>query len=69
MAKKTENNIPPRPAMDPEKGDKTPALVEWLAKYAPEEFSERYGRGEGLRGGTAIAAAQPAETTEETPDQ
>lgn len=43
-----ETAIPPRPAMDPRFGDKTPALVEWLRRYAPEEFKERFGViGEG----------------------
>jgi hypothetical protein len=41
-------NIPPRPKMDPAKGDKTPAVVEWYRQYKPEEYKVKYGIvGEG----------------------
>ena len=43
-----KGNIPPKPKMDPRYGDKTPALVRWYERYAPEEFKTRYkvtGRG------------------------
>jgi len=40
--------IPPAPELDPQLGDKTPAYVEWLARYKPEEFRQRFGViGEG----------------------
>lgn len=40
--------IPPKPKRDIQFGDKTPALVEWYAKYKPNEYRARYGiRGEG----------------------
>jgi len=35
--------IPPAPKLDKMAGDKTPAYVEWLARYHPEKFRERYG--------------------------
>lgn len=34
--------IPPCPEEDPRLGDKTPAVVEWLAQYHPEEYRRRY---------------------------
>ena len=34
--------IPPRPKQEGKLGDKTPALVIWLEKYAIEEFKTRY---------------------------
>jgi hypothetical protein len=37
-----KEEIPPAPEMDVRMGDKTPAYVEWLAKYNPEEFRKRY---------------------------
>lgn len=37
-----KSEIPPRPKMDRRLGDKTPALVVWLEKFAPDEFKERY---------------------------
>jgi hypothetical protein len=41
-------DIPPRPKMTPQEGDKTPAVVEWYRKYKPNEFKARYGiRREG----------------------
>jgi hypothetical protein len=41
--------IPPRPKRTRRDGDKTPALVEWLQKYAPAEFRSRYGvKGPGV---------------------
>lgn len=33
---------PPPPPQDPRLGDKTPAYMEWLGHYFPEEFKERY---------------------------
>ena len=35
-------SIPPAPEMDPMAGDKTPAFVEWLRDFYPEEFARRY---------------------------
>jgi hypothetical protein len=35
--------IPPRPKPNRRDGDKTPAFVEWLEKYAPAEYRSRYG--------------------------
>lgn len=41
-------NIPKAPRKDPQFGDKTPAFVEWLRKYKPNEYKARYGiKGEG----------------------
>jgi hypothetical protein len=40
-AKKPEE-IPPPPALDPQAGDKTPAYVEWLRQYHPEEYVARF---------------------------
>ena len=34
--------VPPAPEMDPRLGDKTPAYMEWLAKFFPEDFKKRY---------------------------
>lgn len=44
MSKKTEPkiDIPPQPEMDPMLGDKTPAFVEWLRDYQPEQFKSQY---------------------------
>lgn len=36
-------NLPPRPKMDKNMGDKTPAVVEWYFKYKPQEAYARYG--------------------------
>ena len=33
---------PPPPPMDPRLGDKTPAWMEWLGHYFPEEFRKRF---------------------------
>jgi hypothetical protein len=35
-------DVPPEPEMDPRLGDKTPAYMEWLAKFYPEDFKKRY---------------------------
>jgi len=44
-----DDTIPPAPKQTIEAGDKTPAYVEWLRKYKPEEYAVRYGiRGEGM---------------------
>lgn len=46
---KVKAGIPPRPKRDPQFGDKTPALVEWLRKYRPKEYAARYGiKGPGI---------------------
>mgnify|MGYP003128011140 CR=1 FL=1 len=38
----------PVPKKNPKFGDKTPAYVEWLKKYRPEKWAEKYGyKGEG----------------------
>jgi hypothetical protein len=34
--------IPPAPELDPQAGDKTPAYVEWLREYHPEEYVARF---------------------------
>lgn len=39
----TRNGCPPPPAKNPQFGDKTPAFVDWLKKYRPDEFTARYG--------------------------
>ena len=38
-----KGNVPPRPKMDPNLGDATPAFVEWLFKYYPKDAYVRYG--------------------------
>jgi len=35
-------DVPPAPEMDPRLGDKTPAYMEWLATFYPEDFKKRY---------------------------
>lgn len=35
--------IPPPPLMNKRDGDKTKAYVEWMKRYKPEEYEERYG--------------------------
>jgi hypothetical protein len=42
-ADKPQANIPKRPKMDLQLGDKTPAVVEWYRKYKPQEYKVRYG--------------------------
>lgn len=43
------DQIPPAPKKSPKYGDKTPEYVEWLKKYYPERYNERYGiRGPGV---------------------
>ena len=65
MSKKTDlKNTPPQPEMDMMLGDKTPAFVEWLRDYSPEEFKKRYaGRTTHLGYVTedGTIANQPAE--------
>lgn len=40
--------IPKSPKKTPHQGDKTPAYVEWLKKYKPKTYAQRYGIiGEG----------------------
>lgn len=34
--------IPPAPEMEQMLGDKTPAYVEWMRDYHPQEFATRY---------------------------
>jgi len=36
-------SIPPAPKKDPRFGDKTPEFVEWLKKYKPNDYNNRYG--------------------------
>lgn len=36
-------SIPPPPKKSSRFGDKTPEFVEWLKKYKPEEYKNRYG--------------------------
>jgi hypothetical protein len=43
-----KEEIPSAPEMDPRMGDKTPAYMEWLAKYNPEEFKKRYAGRKAL---------------------
>lgn len=46
FAKRT--GCPEPPKKNPQFGDKSPAFVEWLHKYRPEEFVKRYGvKGKG----------------------
>jgi hypothetical protein len=44
MSKKSEpkKDIPPAPEMEQMLGDKTPAYVEWMRDYHPQEFAIRY---------------------------
>lgn len=37
-----KQNIPPAPELDPMLGDKTPAFVEWMRDYHPQDFAIRY---------------------------
>lgn len=39
---KPNSDAPPMPAMEPDMGDKTPAVVEWYRDYWPEEYARRY---------------------------
>jgi hypothetical protein len=46
-AKKTDtvpaaSAVPPAPAKDPAKGEKTPAYVAWLRKYHPERLNGKF---------------------------
>ncbi len=41
------------PEMDPLLGDKTPAVVEWYFRYAPEEAATKYAGRKFQRGGEA----------------
>lgn len=44
LGMKLENpDAPKKPPMSRVQGDKTPQVVEWYAKYFPEEFLARYG--------------------------
>ncbi len=46
FAEKT--GCPPPPMKNPQYGDKTPAFVDWLKKYRPDQFAIRFGvRGTG----------------------
>lgn len=36
------SDIPPMPAIDPTKGDKTPEVIRWYRDYRPQEFERRY---------------------------
>jgi len=39
----TGKNVPRRPAIDPNQGYKTPAVVEWMFRYEFNHFCARYG--------------------------
>lgn len=39
----SQSSIPTKPKKNPRLGDKTPALVEWYARYNKESFIARYG--------------------------
>lgn len=41
--KESRKEIPPRPKKNPRLGDKTPALVEWYARYDKAAFIAKYG--------------------------
>jgi hypothetical protein len=41
--KAKKKDIPPAPKKDPRFGDKTPAFVEWMKRYKPEEYRALYG--------------------------
>lgn len=44
-----ESEIPPPPKKSVKFGDKTPEYVEWLKKYHPARYNERYGiKGPGV---------------------
>lgn len=47
VAKPAQEGIPPPPPLDRMLGDKTPAYVQWLRTYHPEEFRRRYGVMQG----------------------
>lgn len=38
-----KDDIPPKPRMNPRLGDKTPGVIEWMARYQPREFKARFG--------------------------
>jgi hypothetical protein len=40
--KPVSKTIPPAPEMEQMLGDKTPAYVEWMRDYYPQEFAIRY---------------------------
>lgn len=39
----TRTGCPQPPAKNPQFGDKTPAFVDWVKAYRPDEFAARYG--------------------------
>ena len=46
------SQAPPAPPQDPRLGDKTPAYMEWLGHYHPDEYKKRYkGRKTHLNAG------------------
>ena len=52
---------PPMPEMDPQGGDKTPAVVEWFKKHWPEEYEKRYKLRKTHLKATRISEDRPPE--------
>lgn len=61
-----KENEPPAPKKTIEAGDKTPAYVEWLKKYRPNEYKAQYGIiGEGTVTKYRTVKDEKGQTTKE----